>query len=91
MPRGLTDAEMVEAMESLRSELDAGADLAKCGRLFQDERAKAVAREAERGGEATDAAAGNDDRRLLRSDCHPSPSSEIGSLAADYVLHAAAL
>ena len=85
MPRGLTDAEMVEAMESLRSELDAGADLAKCGRLFQDERAKAVARE------ATDAAVGNDDRRLLRSDCHPSPSSEIGSLAADYVLHAAAL
>ena len=55
--RGLADAEIVEGMERVGPELDAGADLAERGGLFQQDRADALLREPERRGEAADAAA----------------------------------
>ena len=44
--RGLADAEIVEGVEGVRPELDAGADLAERRRLFQQDRADALLREA---------------------------------------------
>ena len=55
--RGLADAEIVEGMKGVGPELDAGADFAERGGLFQQDRADALLRKAERGGEAADAAA----------------------------------
>ena len=63
--RGLADAEIVEGMERIGPELDAGADFAERGGLFQQDRADALLREAERGGEAADAAAGDQDRSCV--------------------------
>ena len=62
--RGFADAEIIEGMKRIRPELDAGADLAERGGLFQQDRADALLRQAERGGEAADAAAGDQDRSL---------------------------
>ena len=60
--RGLADAEIIEGMEGVGPELDAGADLAeRCG-FFQQDRANALLRQAKRGGEAADAAARDQDR-----------------------------
>jgi hypothetical protein len=53
--RLLADSEMVEAMEGVRSELDAAADLAERRRLFENERVEAFPRETKRGGESADA------------------------------------
>ena len=55
--RGLADAEIVEGMERIGTELDAGADFAERGSLFQQDRADALLRQPQRGGEAADAAA----------------------------------
>jgi hypothetical protein len=43
--RRLADAEIVEGMEGVRSELDAGADLAKGGGLFEQDRTDAFLRQ----------------------------------------------
>src|SRR6266436_1367328 len=50
---------MVEGVEGVGAELDAGADFAERRGLLQQDRAKALLREAERGGKAADAAAGD--------------------------------
>ena len=55
--RGLADPEIVEGMERVGAKLDAGADFAERGGFFQQDRADALLREPERGGEAADAAA----------------------------------
>ena len=60
--RGLADAEIVEGMKGVRPELDAGADFAERGGLFQQDRADALLRQPERRREAADAAAGDQDR-----------------------------
>ena len=60
--RRLADAEIVEGMERVGPELDAGADLAERGSLFQQDRADALLRQPERGGEAADATARDQDR-----------------------------
>ena len=57
----LADAERIERVPGVGRELDAGADLAELGRLLEDDGFEALAREAERHGEAADAAAGDDD------------------------------
>ena len=60
--RGLADAEIIEGMEGVGPELDAGADLAKgCG-FFEQNRANTLLREAQRGGETADAAARDQNR-----------------------------
>src|SRR6201995_401883 len=59
--RGFADAEIVEGMEGIRTELDAGADLAERGGLLQEDRADAFLGETERGGETADAAARDQD------------------------------
>ena len=59
------DAERVERVPGVGRDLDAGADLAELRRLLEHHRAEALARERQRGGEAADAAAGDDDRLLV--------------------------
>src|SRR5262249_13783025 len=66
--RGLADAEIVEGVKGVRAELNTGADLAELRGFFQQDRAKALLRQPERGGEAADAAARNQDR--LRAHRH---------------------
>jgi hypothetical protein len=61
----VADAERVDGVPGVGRELDAGADLAELARLLEDQAAKAFAGEGERGGEAADAAAGNDDRGAI--------------------------
>ena len=61
--RGLADAEIVEGMEGVGPELDAGADFAERRGLFQQDRADALLRQAERRREAADAAARDQDGR----------------------------
>ena len=61
----VADAEPVEAVEGVRAELDAGADLAEDRRLLEDDRAEALLGEAEGGGDAADAAAGDEDGESL--------------------------
>ena len=60
--RGLADAEIVEGVEGVGPELDAGADLAKRRGFFQQDRANALLRQPQRRGEAADAAARDQDR-----------------------------
>src|SRR5580700_10180840 len=64
--RGLADAEIVEGVEGIRAELNARADLAELGGLFQQDRTKSFLRQPERGSEAADAAARNQDRLRAR-------------------------
>ena len=84
------DAEGVERMPGVGSELDAGADLAELRRLLEHHRTEAFAREGERGGEAADAAAG-DDHRIFVSRLHCSmlsaarPSGEPGSASVSTI------
>ena len=56
------DAEGVERVPGVGRDLDAGADLAELLRLLEHHRAEALAGEGEGGGEAADAAAGDQDR-----------------------------
>ena len=58
---GVADAKLVEAVEGVGAELDAGADLAQHGRPLQHEAPHAFAGEAEGRGKAADAAAGDDE------------------------------
>ena len=60
--RGLADAEIIEGVERVGPELDAGADLAERRGLFQQDRADAFLRQPQRRGEAADAAACDQDR-----------------------------
>ncbi len=60
--RGFADAEIIEGVKRVRPELDAGADLAECGSLLEQDRADAFLRETHRYGEAADAAARDQDR-----------------------------
>jgi hypothetical protein len=62
--RLLADAERVEGGEGVRRELDAGADLADLGGLLEHLDREAAPRQGERGGEAADAAAGDEDGPL---------------------------
>jgi hypothetical protein len=48
-------------METIRSELDARADFADFGRLFQHLDAETLAHQSEGSGQATDATTGHDD------------------------------
>ena len=59
-------AEPLERMEDIGTELDAGADLAKLRRLFQHPDRKSLARERIGGGKPADAAAGDEDRSSIR-------------------------
>jgi hypothetical protein len=65
VPRRLADAEIVEGVERIGAELDAGADLAERRRLFEHENAMAFLGEPERGREAADAAAGDQNAAAL--------------------------
>ncbi len=69
--RGFADAEIVEGVERVGPKLDAGADLAERGRLFQQDRADALLREPERRGEAADAAARDQDRPCAAAPISP--------------------
>ena len=55
--RGFADAEIIEGMKRVRSELDAGADFAERGSLLQQDRTNAFLCQPKRRGEAADAAA----------------------------------
>jgi len=61
----LADAEGVERMPGVGRDLDAGADLAELRRLLEHDRMPALSRQRQRGGEAADAAAGDDHRELI--------------------------
>jgi hypothetical protein len=62
--RALADAERVEGGEGVRCQLDAGADLAELRRLLEDPDGEAASRQGQRGRQAADAGAGDDDRAL---------------------------
>jgi hypothetical protein len=53
----VADTQPVEAMESIRGDLDSGADLAKLGRLFEHYASDALAGKPERDGYPADATA----------------------------------
>ena len=61
-PRRLADPEIVEGMERVGSELEAGADFAQASGLFEQDRANPLSRKPERRGQAADAAARDQDR-----------------------------
>jgi len=64
--RLVADAQGVEGVEGVGAELDTGADLADLSGLFEDLHPEALAHEGEGGGEAADAAAGDEHgKRLL--------------------------
>jgi hypothetical protein len=59
------EAQGVEGSETVRAELDAGADLAKLWCLLQHFDGESLARERERRGNAADPAAGNKDWNII--------------------------
>jgi hypothetical protein len=59
------DAKRVERGEGVRPQLDAGADLAQHGGLFEHLHAVALARQCQRGGQPTDAAASDEDGKRV--------------------------
>lgn len=59
--RLVADAQCIEGMEGIGAELDPGADLADLRRLLQHLDAESLAHQCQCGGEAADAAAGDDD------------------------------
>ena len=61
----VADAEVVEGVEGVGAELDAGADLAELGRALEHEAAVALPGQAQRGRQAADAAAGDEDGTVL--------------------------
>jgi hypothetical protein len=78
--RGLADAQRIEGGKGIGPELDAGADLAQLRRLLQHLHRKAAAGQGQGGGQAADAATGDEDglRRQGRTHrvspcrrCHP--------------------
>src|SRR3954449_10795005 len=66
---GFTDPEIVEGVEGIRSELDAGADFTKHGGLFEQDRGNALLRQPKCRGQAADAATRDQHRCCARS-CH---------------------
>ena len=60
-------------MERAGADLDAGAYLADLGRLLEHGHVEAVAHQRQRGGQATDAATGDDDRQIARCRTHHPP------------------
>ena len=62
--RGLADAEIVEGVEGIRPELDAGADLTKRRGLFEQNGADALLGEPKRRRQAADAATRDQDGSL---------------------------
>ena len=66
----LADAQRVERGEGVGAELDAGADLAELRRLLEYLHLKALAYQRERGGDAADATAGDEDRKRSRRPVH---------------------
>src|SRR5271169_134036 len=67
--RGLADAEIIEGMEGVGPELDAGADLAERRGFFEQDRADALLRKSQRRSETADAATRDQDRPRARI-CH---------------------
>ena len=63
------DAELAQDARAVGADLDAGAVLVKCRAALQHVRGDAVARERQRGGEAADAAAGDEHRSGLALAC----------------------
>src|SRR5580704_13616234 len=63
--RGFADAEIVEGVERIRPELDAGADFAERRGLFQQDRTKTFLRQPKRCSKPADAAARDQDRPLV--------------------------
>ena len=59
--RGFADAEIIEGVEGVGPELDAGADLAQLRGLLQHQRADALLGQRQCRGQAADAAAGDED------------------------------
>ena len=64
LARGLADAQAIEAVEGVGAELDAGADLAELRGLLQHQRRDVLLRQRQRGRQAADAAAGDEDASL---------------------------
>jgi len=60
----IADAKVVKAVKGIRTDLDAGANLAKFGGAFEHYAGNSLARQSERGGQSADAAAGDNDRKL---------------------------
>ena len=63
--RFVADAEIVERVEGIGAELDAGADLPQFGRAFQNDGTEAFPGQAQRGRQAADAAAGDQDGTIV--------------------------
>jgi hypothetical protein len=63
--RLVADAEGVEGVEGIRAELDAGTDFTDLCRLFEDHDLEALAHQGECGGEAANAATGDEYGKLL--------------------------
>ena len=63
-------AQGIKGVEGVGAELDAGADLADLGRLFQHGDLKALANQGEGGGQTANASTGNDDRQGIRGNVH---------------------
>ncbi len=63
--RRIANSELVEAVESIRAELNAGTDLAKHRGAFKNDDVQAAPGHAQRGGEAAHAAAGDQKRLRL--------------------------
>ena len=76
----LADAERIERRPCVRRDLDTGADLAEAVRLLEHQRAEALFRQSDRGREAADAAAGDEDTRLAM---HPTHATRRIPSAAD--------
>ena len=58
-PGLVADAQRIEGVEGVGAELDAGTDLADLGRLLEHLHMETLPRQGEGGGEAADAAAGD--------------------------------
>jgi hypothetical protein len=75
--RLLADPQGVEGPEGVGAELDARTDLAELRRLLEHLDGKALARQRERRGEATDATTGNEDGKGSRCATHDVSSCDI--------------
>src|ERR1700710_721174 len=75
----LADAEIIEGVERIGPELDAGADFAKIGRLLQQDRADAFLRQAKSRRQAADAAAGDQYRSRVHQPDFPRCSSAFSA------------
>ena len=74
----LADAQGIEGREGVGPELDAGADLADLGGLFEHLHCQALPRQRQRRREPADAAAGDDDRIVHRCPFMAAPAAGGG-------------